>query len=270
MGSPVLSPGEMRSRFSTFTSARTCSGRLVAPAHPVAALPPPGRQPPFRAPQDPLCLVDRDLYKSGIHKVTGGPCGPGTFCPNGTAAPFDCGPGTYNPIYRQEACVTCPAGHYCTYATIVPNSCPPGHYCPAGSGEDMGPLCPAGSFNTLFGLRNISQCQLCDGGRYCPFDGMNFTSEEICLGGYYCQAGAVDGYGTLGVLGVCWVCGVLCCVALRCVAVALRCVALCCVVLCCVVLCCVVLCCVVLCCVVLCRRRCYQRAKAGMSTHGYR
>ena len=47
-------------------------------------------------------------------------------------------------------------------------------------------------------------------------------------------------------------------------------VVLCCVVLCCVVLCCVVLCCVVLRCVVLCRRRCYQKAKAGMSTHGYR
>ena len=46
-------------------------------------------------------------------------------------------------------------------------------------------------------------------------------------------------------------------------------VVLCCVVLCCVVLCCVVLCCVVLCCVVLCRRRCYQKAMAGMSTHGY-
>ena len=45
---------------------------------------------------------------------------------------------------------------------------------------------------------------------------------------------------------------------------------LCCVGLCVVVLCCVVLCCVVLCCVVLCQRRCYQKAKAGTSTHGYR
>ena len=43
-----------------------------------------------------------------------------------------------------------------------------------------------------------------------------------------------------------------------------------CVVLRCVALRCVVLYCVVLCCVVLCRRRCYQKAKAGMSTHGYR
>ena len=63
-------------------------------------------------------------------------------------------------------------------------------------------------------------------------------------------------------------CVVLCCVVLCCVV--LCCVVLCCVVLCCVVLCCVVLCCVVLCCVVLCRRRCYQKAMAGISTHGYR
>ena len=59
---------------------------------------------------------------------------------------------------------------------------------------------------------------------------------------------------------------VLCCVVLCCVV--LCCVVLCCVVLCCVVLCCVMLCYVVLCRVVLCRRRCYQKAMAGMSTHG--
>ena len=57
-------------------------------------------------------------------------------------------------------------------------------------------------------------------------------------------------------------CGVLCTVVLCCVMLY-------CVVLCCVVLCCVVLCCVVWCGVV-CQRRCYQKAKAGMSTHGYR
>ena len=33
------------------------------------------------------------------------------------------------------------------------------------------------------------------------------------------------------------------------------------------VLCCAVLCCAVLCCAVLCRRRCYQKAMAGMSCH---
>ena len=170
---------------------------------PPPPLPPPAQKKPCLDPsQDPQCLVDRDLYKSGPHKVTGGDCSPGTFCPNGTAAPFDCEPGTFNPIARQAACFTCPAGYYCKHTTVVPNSCPPGHYCPAGSGLDMGPLCPAGTYNVLYGLYNISQCQLCDGGRYCPFDGMNFTSEETCAAGHYCTAGAVDLYGTLGVLGI--------------------------------------------------------------------
>ena len=48
-------------------------------------------------------------------------------------------------------------------------------------------------------------------------------------------------------------------------------------VVCCVVWCSVVLCCVVWCgvdcvvwCGVVCRKRCYQKAIAGMSTHGYR
>ena len=52
--------------------------------------------------------------------------------------------------------------------------------------------------------------------------------------------------------------------------VAPHCVVLCCVVLCCVALRCVVLWCGVLWCSLVCRRRRYQRAKAGMSTHGYR
>ena len=67
----------------------------------------------------------------------------------------------------------------------------------------------------------------------------------IRCGAVWCGVWGV--YGVWGGVGV----GVLCCVL-------------------CAVLCCVVLECSVVWCGVVCRRRCYQKAKAGMSTHGYR
>ena len=133
---------------------------------------------------------------------------------------------------------------------------------------------------------------------WCDAPAMNrgSSTQGICSHDLYCLAGEHCAMGSalltlleprMTATGCstaqdCYVfgCVVLCCNWLLhgtrllrvwlCCAVVLCCVVLCCVVLCCVVLCCVVLCCVVFCCVVLCRRRCYQKAKAGMSTHGYR
>lgn len=122
--------------------------------------------------------MDNGLVTSGIHRVVGGECGPGTYCPNGTALPVPCAPGTYNPIAGQPLCFPCPAGHYCLNGTIAPTLCPMGNYCPQGSGVDRGRLCPAGAYNVLTGLQNLTQCQLCPGGSYCPIAGMNFDQPK--------------------------------------------------------------------------------------------
>ena len=68
----------------------------------------------------------------------------------------------------------CSAGFYCNGSTILhqPRSemtgdvCPQGYYCPEGSSAPI--PCDEGHFNDLFGQSQVSNCQVCTAGKYCP------------------------------------------------------------------------------------------------------
>ncbi|XP_041098352.1 SCO-spondin [Polyodon spathula] len=118
---------------------------------------------------------------------TGGPCPVGHFCPPGTAVPVPCLPGTYMTGTQASECVVCPAGKYCITG-MEPLVCPKGFYCPEGTGYDWQP-CTAGSYSPEAGLSALSQCGLCDGGRYCALRNATAATGE-CREGYYCLLGS--------------------------------------------------------------------------------
>ena len=145
-------------------------------------------------------------------------CPPGYYCPLGTKYFLDnpCPPGTYGNVsglYAAEQCVSCDAGYLCpeeglTYPTQLctigyfcrqkansssprqgddANICPKGRYCPEGSGEPL--LCPIGTFNSLTGLGDDSECTLCTAGSHCSEPGLSSVSGQ-CRAGYYCPTGS--------------------------------------------------------------------------------
>src|SRR6185437_10106324 len=113
-------------------------------------------------------------------------CGPGWFCPSGTAAPIACDRGRYSSVFAlstSEGCLPAPAG----YSVPLPNSslptpCPPGRFgsnplssspscdgpcwagwfCPAASTSPQQLPCPAGFFSTS----EASGCETCSGGKF--------------------------------------------------------------------------------------------------------
>ena len=79
----------------------------------------------------------------------------------------------------------CDAGFYCQtgistsrpsppLATGRGGVCPQGSYCPVGT--DIPELCPRGRYSSLTGLKNWTDCQLCEFGKYCGAKGLNVTS----------------------------------------------------------------------------------------------
>ena len=63
-------------------------------------------------------------------------------------------------------------------STGVGGLCPQGKYCPEGT--DVPINCPRGRYNNRLQLKNWTDCELCDYGRYCGTEGLNSTS-----GGYF-------------------------------------------------------------------------------------
>ena len=64
----------------------------------------------------------------------------------------------------------CPAGMHCPPGMartpeLVRDKCWIGHYCTNGSVNAYPIPCPIGSFNPLFGLKQVSECQLCTPGK---------------------------------------------------------------------------------------------------------
>ena len=113
--------------------------------------------------------------------------------------PTPCAEGSYSPNVGAASCLVCPGGFYCPKQTTAPELCPEGKYCPEGTGLGI-PDCPAGTFNNLKGLQNLTQCQLCSPGYYCADAGRNFTTG-MCFAGWYCASGAAGATGDLGVMG---------------------------------------------------------------------
>lgn len=123
-------------------------------------------------------------------------CATGHFCPEGTASPRanPCAPGTYSPDTdnsKQEECLVCPAGRYCTGGGAIPSGwCADGYYCPTGSSTAQAVPCPAGTFfssavhdnGALRGARAVTDCRVCPLGNYCP---LASAAARPCPAGSY-------------------------------------------------------------------------------------
>ncbi len=107
------------------------------------------------------------------------PCGTGHHCPEGSPAEVLCPGGEYQDQTTQAECKPCVSGYYCDLAdgpisdyTLYP--CPNGSYCPNGTSYSTEYLCPAGTYNPMTQLGDISECTQCDPGQFCS--GMGNTA----------------------------------------------------------------------------------------------
>ena len=118
--------------------------------------------------------------------TTGDICPAGSYCPLGSPTHYYCANGTYTNHTGSSYCYACPQGYYCDMRDRAV-LCPVGHYCPESTGADWQP-CPAGTYNPQSGLRNVTECTQCDGGRFCLTPGRSAVSGN-CTAGYFCRTG---------------------------------------------------------------------------------
>lgn len=136
--------------------------------------------------------------------ITGDKCPVGFYCPLGSAQPIPCPPGTYTDTTLNDVCSVCPAGHYCITGSN-PAPCPAGYYCTEGTGHVWQP-CPVGTYSSVTGLSNETECRQCPGGYYCSQTNSTAPTGP-CEAGYYCRYGSDASRPTAGVAsgdaGVC-------------------------------------------------------------------
>ena len=118
--------------------------------------------------------------------MTGNICPAGSYCPVGSHTHLFCANGTYTNHTGASECYDCPEGYYCVNRDRA-ELCPTGYYCPLNTGADLVP-CPAGTYNPTLGIRNVSECTPCDGGKYCLTPGLSVPTGN-CTEGYYCTSG---------------------------------------------------------------------------------
>ena len=137
-------------------------------------------------------------------------CPIGFYCPTKTENPIGCTYGTIGlkeGLMSQTECSNCPPGMFCDmigksnysgqcnqsfYCPGRSNnsqqiSCPEGFYCPTGSAFPT--PCPAGTYSNTQHLFNLTQCRLCDEGKYCNNTGLTAPSG-LCKEGYFCPMGS--------------------------------------------------------------------------------
>jgi hypothetical protein len=142
-------------------------------------------------------------------------CPVGYKCPQGSEYPIECDPGYYSWNLNADECEKCPAGYYCgdsvtepweSYDAASPNTlgifpilCPAGSYCPKGSSLDrsnsdqIGTLCPIGTFMPYEGGATSGNCITCPEGYFCDTAGIavsyaDLATDHICGEGKYCEA----------------------------------------------------------------------------------
>ncbi|MED6232417.1 hypothetical protein ATANTOWER_029578, partial [Ataeniobius toweri] len=114
----------------------------------------------------------------------------GHYCEKGSVRQSPCTPGSYQHRQGQGTCETCPPGFYCQDQGMShPLPCDRGYYCPTTSVTPH--PCPSGTYGTVSGLTEESQCTLCDPGMYCKGSGRTFPSG-LCAEGYVCVEGAFE------------------------------------------------------------------------------
>ena len=151
-------------------------------------------------------------------------CPPGAYCPAGSQFPVPCPPGSFNEklnLDNETQCEPCSPGMYCagsnntepdgpclggyycfsgcdhprcTTGIGTGGLCTKGHYCPNGTHTPI--PCPAGTWSPTEGNTDVSDCQACKGGYYCPVVGIEDpeagmdgdADAYICAAGYYCTS----------------------------------------------------------------------------------
>lgn len=144
------------------------------------------------------CVSGAVIFKPS-DGITGDLCPKGKYCIEGTSTPQSCPEGTFSNVIGSSECYECPEGYYCPIETVEPIICPAGRFCPNGT-ITIPPSCPEGSYSTQTGLKDKSECTLCQGGKYCSIPGLT-APDGVCKPGYYCTSGALNETGGLGELG---------------------------------------------------------------------
>lgn len=142
------------------------------------------------------------------------PCRAGAFCPQNTPLGNEplCLAGTYSnltSLASADECSPCPGGRFCSGGSTAPNGeCYAGYVCPPRSTIPQQVPCPAGSYSTLTGLYDVTQCLPCPPGYSCveactvplPCAAGKYSSEGLnssalcllCPAGHWCRSGEVD------------------------------------------------------------------------------
>lgn len=119
-------------------------------------------------------------------------CPAGQYCAQGVAAGTKCPKGTYNPVSGKTVladCIQVPEGFYADVdgtVSIASNQCPAGYFCLAGAQSKTANPCPKGTYRSLTGAKQLSDCATCPTGYYC---GENTVTPIECPQGYYCTNG---------------------------------------------------------------------------------
>ena len=116
-------------------------------------------------------------------------CPTALHCPEGSPAPQPCPSGSFTNNTGRASCLPCPPGFQCLPVTVNNASqniiaCPAGYFCPGRVGFHPTP-CPAGSFSNVTGLGQLSDCQPCSPGWYCPTPAL-LQPFARCHAGHYC------------------------------------------------------------------------------------
>ncbi|KAE9138231.1 hypothetical protein PF007_g1495 [Phytophthora fragariae] len=132
--------------------------------------------------------------------ATGGPCLPGTNCPEGSAVPIVCDAGAYCSSTNTDAALPCHEGFYCVQGSytatptgqnnslgIIGDVCTSGHYCPQGTSNPI--PCPPGTYSETTQNVDASYCLPCSPGFVCNTSAL-VTPFDKCPGGYVCAGGA--------------------------------------------------------------------------------
>jgi len=130
----------------------------------------------------------KDLLKNRVD--------PGHHAPQGSRHPYRCPFGTFASTPGKARCDGCDAGSLCNDIELTDKKvCPSGHYCPAYTWFENRKLtydkfsCPQGTYNPNAGSSSLSDCLLCNPGKYCALRGMETASDD-CAAGFFCLSGS--------------------------------------------------------------------------------
>lgn len=129
----------------------------------------------------------------------GGPCLPGTNCPEASAVPIVCDAGLYCASTNTERALPCAAGYYCVQGSytatptgqtnavgVIGNVCSVGHYCLEGTSNPE--PCPPGTYSPNTQNTRVEDCAPCPPRFLCANSGISNPAVP-CIAGFYCTGG---------------------------------------------------------------------------------